>query len=163
MKCPQSLLKSLMTDMKLEDAHASFIKVMTETMKILFVCTGNSFRSAVAEALLKKFRSDFVVESAGTEPASHIAKSAKELLKKENALGNLKSEPEGIEEKDVEGYDRIIVMKEGHKQVIIERWSRAKNKIQVWNIDDPIFLPLGSDKKIFAKIKGKVLEMAKTL
>jgi hypothetical protein len=54
-------------------------------------------------------------------------------------------------------------MKERHKQVIVEHWPRAKNKIQVWNIDDPIFLPSGSDKKIFAKIKSKVLEMAKTL
>jgi len=145
------------------DAHVSSIKVMTETMKILFVCTGNSFRSPVAEALLKKVRSDFIVESAGTEPANHIAENAKKLLKKESALGNLKSEPQGIEEKNVEEFDQIIVMKEGHKQVVVQHWPRAKNRIQVWNIDDPIFLPLGSDKKIFAKIKGKVLEMANTL
>ena len=132
-------------------------------MKILFVCTGNSFRSPVAEALLKKFRSDFSVESAGTEPASHIAENAKRLLEKENALGNLKSEPEGIEEKDVEGYDLIIVMKEEHKQVIIDGWPKTENKILVWNIDDPIYLPSGSSRKIFAKIKSKVLEMARTL
>lgn len=132
-------------------------------MKILFVCTGNSFRSPVAEALLKKFRSDFVVESAGIEPASHIAENAKRLLKKENALGNLKSEPEGIEQKGVEGYDLIIVMKERHKQVILEHWPEAENKILVWNIDDPIYLPSGSAQKIFAKIKSKVLEMARTL
>ncbi|UCH71344.1 MAG: low molecular weight protein arginine phosphatase, partial [Candidatus Bathyarchaeota archaeon] len=35
-------------------------------MKVLFVCTGNSFRSPVAEALLKKLRNDLEVESAGT-------------------------------------------------------------------------------------------------
>jgi len=132
-------------------------------MKILFVCTGNSFRSAVAEALLKKLRSDFVVESAGIEPASHIAENAKSLLKKENALGNLKSEPEGIEQKGVEGYDLIIVMQERHKQIIVERWPKAEKKIQVWNIDDPIYLPSGSAQKIFAKIKNKVLGMARTL
>lgn len=131
-------------------------------MRILFVCTGNSFRSAVAEALLKKFRSDFVVESAGIEPASHVAENAKRFLK-ENALGYLKSEPEGIEQKNVEGYDIIIVMKERHKQIITERWPKAENKIQVWNIDDPIYLPAGSAQKIFAKIKGKVLEMARIL
>jgi len=132
-------------------------------MKILFVCTGNSFRSPVAEALLKKFRSDFVVESAGTEPASHIAENAKKLLEKENALGNLKSEPEGIEEKDMKGYDLIVVMKEEHKQIIVERWPLMENRILVWNIDDPIYLPSGSAQKIFAQIKSKVLEMARTL
>ena len=132
-------------------------------MKILFVCTGNSFRSAVAEALLKKFRSDFVVESAGIEPASHIAESAKRFLKKENALGNLKSEPKGIEQKHVEGYDLIIVMKERHKQFIIELWPKVENKIQVWNIEDPIYLPSGSVQKVFARIERKVLEMAETL
>jgi len=132
-------------------------------MKILFVCTGNSFRSPVAEALLKKLRRDFVVGSAGTEPASHIAENAKRFLKKENALGNLKSESEGIEQKDVEGYDLIIVMKERHKQIIIERWPKVENKILVWNIDDPIYLPSGSSQKIFTEIKSKVLEMARAL
>lgn len=132
-------------------------------MRILFVCTGNSFRSPVAEALLKKFRSDFVVESAGIETASHIAENAKRFLKKENALGYLKGEPEGIEQKDVEEYDLIIVMKERHKQNIIEYWPRVENKIHVWNIDDPIYLPSGSAQKIFSKIKSKVLEMARTL
>ena len=132
-------------------------------MKILFVCTGNSFRSAVAEALLKKFRSDFVVESAGIEPARYTAENAKRLLKKENALGDLKSEPEGIEQKNVEGYDIIIVMNEGHKQSIVERWPNVEKKIQVWNIDDPIYLPSGSAQKIFAKIKIKVLGIARNL
>ena len=132
-------------------------------MRILFVCTGNSFRSPVAEALLKKFRSDFVVESAGIEPASRIAESAKRLLEKENALGNLKSEPEGIEQKDVERYDLIVVMEEAHKQIIIGHWPKVENQIQVWNIDDPIYLPSGASQKIFMKIRGKVLEMAKIL
>ena len=133
-------------------------------MKILFVCTGNSFRSPVAQALLKKFRSDFVVESAGTEPASHIAENAKRFLKKEGALGNLKSEPEGIEEKDIEAYDLIIVMKEEHKQIIVERWPRVENRILVWNIEDPIYFPSESASlRIFTQIKSKVLEMANTL
>ena len=38
-------------------------------IRVLFVCTGNSARSQIAEALLKRFGGDdFVVESAGTEP-----------------------------------------------------------------------------------------------
>jgi len=41
---------------------------VTEPIRVLFVCTGNSARSQIAEALLERYGPDFVVESAGTEP-----------------------------------------------------------------------------------------------
>jgi len=59
-------------------------------MNVLFVCTGNSFRSAVAETLLKTLRHDLKVESAGTQPARKIASNAKMFLEEEGALENLK-------------------------------------------------------------------------
>lgn len=37
-------------------------------MKILFLCTGNSCRSQMAEGLLKNYRKDWCVESAGISP-----------------------------------------------------------------------------------------------
>jgi arsenate reductase len=44
-------------------------KAMTAPIRVLFVCTGNSARSQIAEALLRDFGgSDFEVNSAGTEP-----------------------------------------------------------------------------------------------
>ena len=46
-------------------------KAMTAPIRVLFVCTGNSARSQIAEALLRDFGgSDFEVSSAGTEPHS---------------------------------------------------------------------------------------------
>jgi protein-tyrosine-phosphatase len=129
-------------------------------MKVLFVCTGNSFRSPVAEAILKKFRPDFTVESAGTEPARRIASNAKELLKKESAIDYLKKEPEGLESKNVEDYDVIVAMKEEHKESIAGRWPQVADRIMVWHITDPINLPVGHDRIIFEKIKRKVQKMA---
>lgn len=42
---------------------------MTEPLRVLFVCTGNSARSQIAEALLRDFGgTEFEVNSAGTEP-----------------------------------------------------------------------------------------------
>jgi arsenate reductase len=44
-------------------------KAMTAPIRVLFVCTGNSARSQIAEALLRDFGgADFQVFSAGTEP-----------------------------------------------------------------------------------------------
>jgi len=133
-------------------------------MKALFVCTGNSFRSPVAEALLKKLRKDIEVKSAGTEPAHGIAPNAKELLEKENASTYLKEKPEALNEKTVAEADLIVVMKEKHKQEIMRRYSsNVEEKIRVWNIEDPLFLPAGHDKIIFEIIKKKVEDLAHSL
>lgn len=132
-------------------------------MKILFVCTGNSYRSPVAEALLKKVREDLEVESAGTHPADMIASNAKKFLKKENALKNLKGAPEGIDQKNLEEYNLIIAMKQNHKNELLRRYPQIEDKIQVWDIDDPIYLPYGSDKEVFEEIKRKVLELAESI
>ena len=118
-------------------------------MRILFVCTGNSYRSPVARAR--------------AHPAGMIASNAKRLLEKENALKNLKGVPEGIEQKNLEEYDLIIAMKQNHKNELLKRCPQMEDRIQVWNIDDPIYLPYGSDKKIFEEIKQKVLELAESI
>jgi protein-tyrosine-phosphatase len=129
-------------------------------MKVLFVCTGNSFRSPVAEAILRKIRPDFTVESAGIEPARWIASNAKEHLKMESAIDYLKKEPEGLESKNGEDYDVIVAMKEEHKEVIAERWPQIADRIEVWDIADPINLPVGHDRIVFQKIKREVQKMA---
>ena len=131
-------------------------------MKVLFVCTGNSFRSAVAEALLKKLRNDVNAESAGTHPARKIASNAKMLLE-EDALENLKKRPEGIEKKNLEEYDLIVAMKERHKHEILQQFPQVKGKIQVWDIDDPIYLPNGSDREVLREIERRVAELAKSI
>jgi len=132
-------------------------------MKIFFVCTGNSYRSPVAEALLKKVRGDLEIESTGTYPAGVIASNANKFLKKENALKNLKGAPEGIDQKNLEECDLIIAMKQNHKNEILRRHPQIEDKIQVWNVNDPIYLPYGSDKEVFEEIKRKVLELAESI
>jgi protein-tyrosine phosphatase len=132
-------------------------------VKILFVCTGNSFRSPVAEALLKKLRKDLEVDSAGMQPAWDIAPNARELLKEENAFGELKKMPEWVGEKNLIEYDLIIVMEEQHKEQILMFHPQIRNKTIVWDVEDPINLPAGSDKKILEEIKKKVKKLADSL
>jgi len=132
-------------------------------MKVLFVCSGNAYRSPVAEALLKKLRPDVDVDSAGTDLAIPISEATKKYLARENAQEYLKSAPEGLDKKELNTYDLIIVMQPNHKDVILSKCPECANKIVVWDIDDPYFLPQGYAQKIFGQIKEKVLELANSL
>lgn len=132
-------------------------------MKILFVCSGNAYRSPVAEALLKKLKPEIEVDSAGTDAASLISDVARRYLASENAQNHLKKVPEGLEKKDLSTYDLIIVMKQEHKDIIASRCSECENRLVVWNIDDPYFLPHGHAERIFGQINEKVTELANSL
>ena len=132
-------------------------------MKVLFVCSGNAYRSPVAEALLRKVRPDVKVDSAGIHPAIPISEAAKKYLARENAQKYLKHAPEGLDKKELNTYDLIIAMKPKHKDIILSKCLECENKIVVWNIDDPYFLPHGSAEKIFKQIKDKVLKLANSL
>jgi len=132
-------------------------------MKIIFVCTGNSYRSPMAEVLLKKVRGDLEVESAGTQLAGMIAPNAKKFLERENALEKLKRTPEGIDQKNLEEYDLIVAMKQNHKNEILRRYPQMEDRIEVWNIDDPIYLSYGSDEEVFEEIKKRVMALAESI
>lgn len=103
------------------------------------------------------------VESAGTQPAGMIAPNAKKFLERDNALEKLKRTPEGIAQRNLEEYDLIVAMKQNHKNEILRRYPQVEDRITVWNIDDPIYLPYGSDEGVFEEIKRKVMELAESI
>ena len=128
-------------------------------MKILFVCTGNAYRSPVAEALLRKLNSEIEVDSAGISPAIPIAEVAKKYLAGESAQKYLKAVPESLSQKNLNDYDLIVVMKPRHREAILSRCPQYASKIVVWGINDPYFLPQGYTEKIFTEIKKHVQEL----
>ncbi len=132
-------------------------------MKVLFVCSGNAYRSPVAEALLKKLRHDIKVDSAGINPAIPISEEAKKYLAIENAEQYLKKAPESLDNKQLNEYDLIVAMEPKHTHIILSKCPKCVDKIVVWNIDDPYFLPHGHAEKIFRQIRDKVLELANSL
>ena len=70
-------------------------------MKVLLVCSGNAFRSQVAEALLKKLRPDIQIDSAGINSVIPISEGAKKHLSKENADSYIKRFPESLNSKQL--------------------------------------------------------------
>jgi len=132
-------------------------------VKVLFVCSGNAYRSPVAEALLKKLKPEIDVDSAGIHPAIPTSEAAKKYLARENALRYLKRTPESLDRKKLDEYDLIVAMKQEHKKVVVSRCPECEGKTVVWNIDDPYFLSNGYAEKIFKQIKDKVSELANSL
>ena len=132
-------------------------------MKVLFVCSGNAYRSPVAEALLKKLKPEVEVDSAGIDPAIPISEVARTYLARENAQKYMKHAPEGLDGKELNSYDLIVAMKPKHREAILSKCPQCADRIVVWNIDDPYFLPHGYAEKIFKQIGEKVLELANSL
>ena len=131
--------------------------------RVLFVCTGNAYRSPICEALLKKLRPDLEVDSAGTNIVRKITKEARQYLMSENAIQFLKKIPESIDSKQLEQYNIIIVMEKRHRDAVLKKCSECKNKIVVWNIPDKIFFLRGRTNKISNQMKKKVTEYAESL
>ncbi|MFW9910413.1 MAG: arsenate reductase ArsC [Candidatus Thorarchaeota archaeon] len=103
--------------------------------RILFLCTGNSARSQMAEALLRHLGGDdFEVYSAGTKPKSEVNPFAIEVLE-ERGIST-----EGLYPKDVGRYvqlefDVVVTVCDNAKQTC-PHFPRAK-QIEHWSLEDP--------------------------
>src|SRR3989338_8585815 len=94
---------------------------------VLFICTGNIFRSISAEYALRKFlqesKEDWRVDSAGTIAKPwHMHPKTKETLQK---LGIAKPhhKPKKVNKDMLEKYDVVIAMAQDHRDFILENFG----------------------------------------
>ncbi|MDF1539380.1 MAG: arsenate reductase ArsC [Candidatus Thorarchaeota archaeon] len=103
--------------------------------RILFLCTGNSARSQMSEALLKLMGGeDFEVYSAGTEISSEVHPFAIEVLKERGAS------IEGLYPKKVnlfadQLFDKVITVCDNAKQTC-PHFPGAEEMFH-WSLEDP--------------------------
>jgi len=116
----------------------------------------------LAEALLKKMRSDWVVDSAGVHVAIPIAEEIREFLRRESAEEFLKSGPESLGGKRLGDYDVIVAMENRHRDYVLSLCPECRDKVVVWNVRDPYFLDGEDAWKVYDQIKEKVTELAKS-
>jgi protein-tyrosine-phosphatase len=127
------------------------------------VCSGNAYRSPLAEALLKKLRPDLEVDSAGLRSIIPISGQVQEYLAKQNAAQYLKKTPQGIAEKKLGEYDLIVTMEHIHTNAVLNSCPECETRIVEWNLEDPYFLENEEAKNIYMHIENKVEELAKSL
>lgn len=132
-------------------------------MKVLFVCTGNACRSPLADALLKKFRPDIDVDSAGTYPYYKVVDLTRRYAEQEGASEFLKTVPDSLQSKNLSSYDVIVAMEIEHEEAILLQSPDCAENVVVWHITDPYALQYKQASKEFDRIKSKVAHLAKSL
>ena len=106
---------------------------------ILFVCTGNSARSNIAESIVNnKYNDKFKAYSAGSNPSGKINKDIKRYLN--NKGFNLQDYSSKNFSMFIDGeikIDHVITVCNNANNELCPIWPK-KNQIIHWNIEDPV-------------------------
>ncbi len=141
---------------------------------ILFVCTGNTCRSPMAEGLLKKWALEtgtrLTVQSAGLAAIDGVpatTEAVEAALEKGIDLSGHLSRPLGKAE--ILESDLILTMTQRHKEMILKKLPDLKGKVfllseyagmGIEDVEDPIGQPLEVYRRVFEKMEGYLLKSA---
>lgn len=139
--------------------------------KILFVCSGNYYRSRYAEIyfnhLAAKEGIDWHADSRGVTvgKARNVgpisAHTIRRLSYKNISLGNSVRFPKALTEDDLSTSSRVIAMKESeHKDVIEQNFNGLSHNVEYWNVHD---LDVSEPEEALAEIEEKLEKMISEL
>jgi len=108
----------------------------TGRLRVLFLCTGNSARSQMAEALLRQISHDRIeVASAGSDPRLEIDPAAREVMERIYRLDLAGQEPKHWERFTGDRFDYVITLCARAAETC-PVFPGEPDRIQ-WHLDDP--------------------------
>lgn len=138
-------------------------------MKVLFVCTGNTCRSPMAEGILRDLAKNkslnIEVESAGVAAldGSPVSNNSIEAMKNigidiENYTSNM------LTKYMVEESDLVLTMAKSHKNIILRNYSPKNKKIYtiheyINSSDGDVIDPYGGNLNIYEKTRDEIYQL----
>jgi len=157
---------------------------MGDIKKVLFVCTGNSCRSVMAEGLMKKYlkelgKDDIKVTSAGTSTVGGFPPTNETVqVMEDEGIDVTAHRSTKLDENIIKDADLILVMEDLHKDFIDSNYPEGSFRTYLLkeyglegepnypdsrNIQDPITKPIEFYKLSLEVIKDQVARVAKLL
>jgi arsenate reductase (thioredoxin) len=124
--------------------------------RVLFLCTGNSCRSHMAEGWLRKLGgSDFDVFSAGSKPAGYVHPLAIEAMQ-EVGVDISRHHSKSLEEFIGQPFDYVITVCDNARDAC-PAFPGATNQLH-WGFDDPAHAPGTDDEKrsVFRRVRDEI-------
>ncbi len=153
-----------------------------KSIHVHFVCTGNAYRSRLAEAYLKSKKfPDIEVSSSGVEERKHRLRNgpitwyAGRLLKRHNLIPHAKFMSTQTTRKLLDRADIVIFMTDIQHHIAKSKFKFNKGVFEIWNIGDidnadfyrtekdTDMMRIEHSEKTFEQIKNKVDTLAKRI
>lgn len=135
--------------------------VLTKTFKILFVCTGNTCRSPMAEGIFNKIAKennlDRLAESAGIQAITGLPASENSVaVCKEIGVDLTDFTSTWICDTDPSQYEIFAVMSENHRDILV-RLGIDKNKVIILNEkNNGVSDPYGGSIETYRKCRDEI-------
>jgi protein-tyrosine phosphatase len=140
--------------------------------RLLFLCTGNYYRSRFAEVLFNRYADraglNWEATSRGiaTELGVHnVGPISTHTLEALAARGIVLPEPIGhpeqVQEQDLSGADLIVALKEAeHRPLLQQRYPQWPDRVQYWHVDD---LDRAAPEEALASIEQEIQKLVQRL